>query len=149
MTDLSVTCYATCWNHIITVINHSGIWRGAKKKKNQRLFVLICLLFQISLYIFMWLKSQAENDCLITAYTAHAAAKIIGLPSSKLAEQNKKPFARITTSVAQSITHPVSRYLTLLPSESAAIERWDTESNTPCLARVCCLVHTECILIVV
>lgn len=91
----------------------------------------------------MWLKSQAENNCLITAYMAHMSAKVIGLPSSKLAEQNKKPFARITTSVAQSITHPVSRYLTLLPCEFAAIEHWDTESNTPCLAWVCWLAHIE------
>lgn len=45
--------------------NRHQSFRHLAWSKKENSAALICLLFQISLYIFMWLKSQAENDCLI------------------------------------------------------------------------------------
>lgn len=66
----------------------------------------------------MWLKSQAENDCLITAYMAHTAAKVIGLPPlPSLRSKIKSPLhalppqqhrASHTQSVVTSLYCPLS-----------------------------------------
>ena len=44
------------------------------------------------------------------------AAKIIGLPTPNLTELNNRSITRIANSIAQDTSHPLNKYINLLPS---------------------------------
>lgn len=104
-------------NLIRTVTNRSGIWHGAKKN--------LCLVF---VSIFKSAVYMAENDSLISTNTVHVAARIIALPSAKLAglwkkkdQINKKPFAHIRHCSLRDTEHHTPSQL-VPRSHLAAIE---------------------------